>query len=107
MGELSNEENNEISEKMTLSPSAKVISITTFEMNEKQFLASAGYGSNDIEVWNLANSSEIDFILTGHVSNVYALKSYEKNGKVFLVSGSWDEFIKLWDMSTKKCVNTL
>jgi len=87
----------------TLSSSVYIATMTTFH---KKFLACAGLGNNDIEVWDL-EKNKLDYTLKGHRNYVYALTQYQKNGEQYLASGSWDFSIKLWNVSSKSCIYTL
>ena len=46
-------------------------------------------------------------ILKEHIKEVHALAIYKKDDKMFLSSGSNDKTIKLWNITTRKCVGTL
>jgi len=101
--DLSDFDNMKVSK--TISTSSYTFSATIFNMNGHYFLASGGYGSKHIEVWNLENY-EIEYTLKGHTDNIYTLANYGRNQKYFIVSGSYDCTIKLWDTSSKVCVFT-
>jgi len=90
---------------MTLPTSANVYSTTIFEHDSSLLIASAGCDPNEIQVRNLENNS-LYCTLTGHSNCIHVLVNYEINGKTFLVSGSVDKTIKLWDIVSKECVHT-
>jgi len=83
----------------SLDTSIQIISTTTFQLDDCLFfLACGGWGCNAIEVWNLQNNL-LEYSLTGHSKRIVALSNFQKNG-TFLVSGSMDKTIKLWDITT-------
>jgi len=91
---------------VTQSLCSDIRSITSFNVNKKQYLAIAGETNNDIQVWCLSKK-KLHYVLKGHSDGILALSSYEINGDVYVVSGSSDKSIKLWNISTRTCVSTL
>lgn len=89
----------------TLPTSFRLFSVIPFQMGDSKYLASGGYGSNDILVWNLENNLQ-NYNLTGHSGYVKSFVTYESNGKKYLLSGSQDKTIKLWDLASKTCLYT-
>jgi WD40 repeat protein len=67
-----------------------------------QFLASSSDDSK-IRLWDLTTNTS-KFILTGHTSNVYALKLVSAD---IIASGSLDKTIKLWNVTKGTLIRTL
>merc|ERR1712157_506929 len=89
----------------TIPTSSRVKSIVTFKVDGSPFLAYGCNKSYEINVWNLVNY-QLDYSLKGHTGNINALKNYERNGNIFLVSGSNDNTIKVWCVLSKQCIHT-
>ncbi|PPK73917.1 WD40 repeat protein [Methylobacter tundripaludum] len=63
--------------------------------SDDQWLASGGYDDNTLRLWNL-NATR--WVGSGHDGTVAAI-AYSPNGK-FIVSGSYDKTLRLWDAKT-------
>lgn len=73
--------------------------------SENQSYAAATYlRQNDAYCWNLRNGKK-KFKLEGHTNQVEATGFSHDNR--FVVSTSWDESIKLWDLITEKNIQTI
>jgi len=82
-------------------------SVSCLGVSRQGFLLSGGYDSV-IKVWKYDETSA-QFAeagaLTGHTSNIECIHVAEDEAHVF--SGSWDNTIKMWSLSTGACVLTL
>jgi WD40 repeat protein len=75
--------------------------------DDRQLLASGGYGGGNIELWDLA-SRECVGTLLGHADSVTSLASLSgSHGAALLASGSWDKTIIVWDVVTRTQLATL
>merc|ERR1719188_1023390 len=88
------------------STKSNVRAITTFVIDEVLFLACAGDVNHDIEVFN-TETNEVAYSLSGHTHDIYTLTVYYQDNQCFLVSGGQDKLIKIWDLSTLECKDTL
>lgn len=67
-------------------------------------------GSNDshIRIFDFSqNPPVLKNTLSGHSKAVTSLTSITISGVEYLVSGSWDGFVKIWSISDGNCVSTL
>jgi len=78
--------------------------LTTFEMNNKHYIATSG--KKQVDIWDIEKKA-IEYSLEGHEHKIRSLIVYENNGKLFLITGSFDFSIKVWDLSARSCVATL
>ena len=104
----------------------RVLALAVYEKNDKTILIS-GSGDETIKLWDLDTYSTIT-TLEGHGNAVNALSTYSHNGKLYLVSGStgkstldvlecdgkiclvsgsYDHTIKIWDLENKSALKTL
>ena len=62
-----------------------------------------------IKVWGISggNSSSLHFTLTGHTRGVNCVEYTPGGEKPYLISGSDDKTVCIWDYQTKQCVQTL
>ena len=65
-------------------------------------LASSGSLDRTVRIWNLT-TKKCKFILTGHTERVNGLKQITSS---ILASGSWDNTIKLWDITSGQLIRT-
>jgi len=86
--------------------STQIYALAIFEIHGMTVMACGGYGSHGIDVWNLS-SSKLEYALEEHTCNVHALSFFEKNDYPYLISGSGDKSIKIWDLLKKTCIETL
>jgi WD40 repeat protein len=86
----------------SLSPPVIVSSMTIFDIDGNYYLAVGNL--DDIKIWDV-RKNKLDYTLKGHSGFINGLQSYKSNGKNFLVSSSGNT-IKLWNISSKKCVRT-
>ncbi|XP_037467492.1 uncharacterized protein LOC119339605 [Triticum dicoccoides] len=59
-----------------------------------------------IKVWSLGWSKS-KYTLCGHSGAVTSLDFFTRDGRQYLVTGSFDRTAKVWNMQKKKCVHTL
>ena len=79
-------------------------SITAIEwMKDKDWLISCSHDTT-IKVWSLVANNACIRTLYGHNSSIYCIKL---NLDELLISGSYNGHIKVWDVSTGKCLRTL
>lgn len=61
-----------------------------------------------IKVWGTTgNNSAAHFTLTGHQRGVNCIEYAPTGEKPYLISGSDDQKVKIWDYQTKQCIQTL
>mmetsp|Transcript_57105 Transcript_57105/g.104928 ORF Transcript_57105/g.104928 Transcript_57105/m.104928 type:complete len:942 (-) Transcript_57105:86-2911(-) len=61
-----------------------------------------------IKVWGTTgNNSSAHFTLTGHQRGVNCVEYAPTGEKPYLISGSDDQKVKIWDYQTKQCIQTL
>ena len=63
-----------------------------------------GYGDGRIQFWDLSTSNKCVQTLEGHSDAVQCLEFTPKGN---LISASYDKTLKIWDLSTGKCLQTL
>ena len=59
--------------------------------------------SGQIIIWNWLNGSLV-YRLNGHTHYVYSLDLYDDQT---LISGSWDQTIKLWNITNGQLIKTI
>jgi coatomer subunit beta' len=59
-----------------------------------------------IKIWNITAESKANFTLVGHNGGVNCVDFY-KGDKPYIVSGSDDRTVKIWDYQTKQCIVTI
>lgn len=69
-------------------------------INDGKALLASGSWDHTVRVWE---SPESSFALTGHTQNVWGVKFVSPTQ---LLSASADKTIKLWDLTSRKCVKT-
>jgi len=70
-------------------------------------LASAS-SDKTIRIWDLSNDdAQCTKILNGHANPIYQLAVLSKGRLVSSCEGIYDESMRVWDVSTAKCVHTL
>ena len=60
-----------------------------------------------IKIWGISGGTGAHFTLTGHQRGVNCLDYAPGGEKPYLVSGSDDKTIRVWDYQTKQCVHVL
>lgn len=70
-----------------------------FSPNSKQIASSA---KNEIIIWDKQKDKWTPTKLSGHTGTINTI-SYSKDGR-YLISTSWDNTIRVWEMAQKKCV---
>jgi len=61
-----------------------------------------------IKVWGVSgNNSASHFSLTGHTKGVNCVEYAPTGEKPYLISGSDDRTVRIWDYQTKQCIQTL
>jgi WD40 repeat protein len=68
-----------------------------------EILVSSCGADHTLRIWNLTTNT-CKFVLIGHTSNVFSLKQITPS---ILVSGSLDNTIKLWDITSGQLIRTL
>lgn len=76
----------------------------TAQFNSTGTIVAAGTMDNKIVVWNKSNPT-VAYKLTGHLGNVNSI-AFTQDSK-YLVSGSQDKTIKVWDLSVKSVLHTI
>lgn len=59
-----------------------------------------------IKVWNITSESKANFSLLGHTGGVNTVNFYNGD-KPYIVSGSDDKTVRVWDYQTKQTIATL
>lgn len=59
-----------------------------------------------IKIWNISSEGKANFTLVGHAGGVNCVDFF-KGDKPYIVSGSDDKTVKIWDYQTKQCIVTL
>lgn len=60
-----------------------------------------------IKFWDFDQSSPISTINNAHAKGINCLDIYQHDGNTFLLSGGDDFVVKVWDMVSKECIQTL
>jgi len=60
-----------------------------------------------IKVWGISGGTNAHFTLTGHARGVNCIDYAQSGEKPYLVSGSDDKTVRVWDYQTKQCVHVL
>ena len=60
-----------------------------------------------IKIWGVSGGSSAHFTLSGHQRGVNCLDYASSGDKPYLVSGSDDKTVRVWDYQTKQCVHVL
>jgi len=68
----------------TITFSTNICSIDTFTIDGHNYVSCGGGPPYEIEIWNIETKQCVENI-KGHTSGIYALLSFELNGKVYLV----------------------
>eukprot|EP00117_Sycon_ciliatum_P040688 scpid31882/ scgid29858/ E3 ubiquitin-protein ligase TRAF7; RING finger and WD repeat-containing protein 1; RING finger protein 119; TNF receptor-associated factor 7 len=67
-----------------------------------------GTYENSIHIWSLSNLEQTQkTTLTGHAGTVYALVVVESGGQQRLFSASYDRTIRVWNLDSMTCMQTL
>merc|ERR1712183_492408 len=83
-----------------------VRSMKVFETNENKFIAVGGNAGN-IKIYNLKNNTlELTLGEYYRFEAVVVLKSFTKDGNIFLLSRHRDGVIILWDIKSKSYIHT-
>ena len=76
-----------------------------FNPKDSNTFASASL-DRSVKVWSVSSPTP-NFSLEGHLRGVNTVDYYRGGDKPYLVSGSDDFTIKVWDYQTKACISTL
>jgi peroxin-7 len=79
--------------------------VTWSEVNENILVAAAGNGN--IVLFDHTHPQSPTGILDGHKAEVSSVEWSISRGDQYVISGSWDSTIKLWDPSACQCLSTL
>lgn len=108
---------------ITLTSSDRVYDLATFEMSGKYYVATCG-SNFCMDIWNY-ETSKVEYTLAGHTNSIWTLIAFEQQSSslsqhsqhkydnnnnasnYYLISGSYDKTIKVWDLSTLSCIVTL
>ena len=77
-----------------------------FSPKDSNTFASASL-DRTIKVWSILGQGVPNFTLEGHEKGVNCIDYYNSGDKPYIISGSDDRTIKIWDYTTKSCVHTL
>ncbi|KAI9293531.1 WD40 repeat-like protein [Neoconidiobolus thromboides FSU 785] len=80
----------------------KILALEKHPSEDKVFLAHAG---NIIRYLNLKTEKTIK-VFKGHQAPVTCIKYFQENGEEYLLSGSWDKKLILWNVKENKIVKT-
>ncbi|XP_039873490.1 peroxisomal biogenesis factor 7 isoform X2 [Simochromis diagramma] len=75
------------------------------EANEHILVAGGGDGS--LQLWDTANHSAPLRVAKEHTQEVYAVDWSQTRGESLIVSGSWDQTVKVWDPALSPSLTTL
>uniref|UniRef100_A0AAZ1WWC6 Peroxin-7 n=1 Tax=Oreochromis aureus TaxID=47969 RepID=A0AAZ1WWC6_OREAU len=75
------------------------------EGNEHILVAGGGDGS--LQLWDTANHSAPLRVAKEHTQEVYAVDWSQTRGESLIVSGSWDQTVKVWDPALSPSLTTL
>jgi WD40 repeat protein len=89
-------------DKMLTPPGTRSTACAVAVSRDGKQLASGNY--NRIHLWNL-DSGQLDATLDGHVGLVHGL-AFDKRGER-LISSSWDNTVRVWDLSSRQAAQTL
>ncbi len=85
--------------------SMQFITALAFSPDGKTLASAAGFGEKTIRLWDVATGQEIRPALEGHDSFVSSIV-FLPDGKR-LASGSGDQTIRIWDVTTRECLDVL
>lgn len=80
--------------------------ITSIGFSSNGCIMAAGSMDTDITVWDVPMERGL-YRLRGHRNQITGLKFLSKNGLNHLISCGKDSLIKIWDLATQHCIETL
>ncbi|XP_048210122.1 peroxisomal biogenesis factor 7 isoform X2 [Perognathus longimembris pacificus] len=78
--------------------------VTWSENNEHVLITCSGDGS--LQLWDTANPTGPLQVYKEHAQEVYSVDWSQTRGEQLVVSGSWDQTVKVWDPTVGKCLCT-
>ena len=58
-----------------------------------------------IKLWSFEDTCKLIHTFEGHTNLVYSI--IHISGTKYIVSGSWDKSLRIWNYKTYECINTL
>ncbi|HXE53227.1 MAG TPA: WD40 repeat domain-containing protein, partial [Tepidisphaeraceae bacterium] len=86
-------------------PANEFITALAFSPDGKTLASAAGFGESNIRLWDVATGKEVGRRLEGHSRWVASLVFWPDGKK--LASSSADQTIRIWDLATRTCLDTL
>jgi len=80
------------------------VTALAFSPDGRTLASAAGFGENDIRLWDVETGRELTPPLEGHTAFVSSMV-FLPDGK--LASSSGDQTIRIWDVANRKCLQTL
>jgi len=85
---------------------AHYVMMAQFNPKDTHIFATASL-DRTIKVWGVQGSTSSHFTLSGHERGVNCIEYSPSGEKPYLVSGSDDKTVRVWDYQTKQCVQVL
>jgi coatomer subunit beta' len=82
------------------------VMMTQWNPKDNSSFASASL-DRSIKIWGISGGTNAHFTLNGHQRGVNCLDYAQSGEKPYLVSGSDDKTVRVWDYQTKQCVHVL